>query len=44
MGKGKAPITVDYELVRDYERKLRYRDAVKRNKAANIAKKRARNK
>lgn len=43
MGKGRAPTTIEYELIHKHERQRAYRVAVKRNKAMNIAKKRARN-
>ena len=43
MGKGRAPTTLEYEIIHKHERQRAYREAVKRNKAANIAKKRQRN-
>ena len=43
MGKGRAPTTMEYELIHKHERQRAYRAAIKRNKAMNIAKKRARN-
>lgn len=43
MGKGRAPTTLEYEIIEKNERKRHYRAAIKRNKAANAARKRSRN-
>lgn len=43
MGKGRAPTTLEYEIIRKNERKRAYRAAVSRNKRENVERKRRRN-
>lgn len=43
MGTGRAPTTLEYEIIHKNERKRAYREAVKRNKRINAEKKRLRN-
>mgnify|MGYP004688328409 CR=1 FL=1 len=43
MGTGRAPTTIEYEIIQKNERKRHYREAIKRNKRINAEKKRQRN-
>ncbi len=43
MGKGRAPNTFEYEIIKKNERKRAYRAAVQRNKRENARKKAFRN-